>query len=119
MRSILLNADSDILPDTLATLHDDGSVELSIVGLAGLDPSPRALTREELAVGIISSNPPTIRTLDKPQAPLFMLRAIEISLPDGLLDNDIGAGALDKEQLLLSQVTRIVRNAMIALEPPE
>jgi hypothetical protein len=108
------------LPDINATKHDDGSYELEITGLTGLLSIPRAIDLDEKALGIISANPPRIRSSDVAMLDLLMLRAIEKALPDGLLDNVEGVeGALDKEQLLCAQIVRTVRRALIALEPPE
>jgi hypothetical protein len=109
----------DDLPDVTATLHDDGSYEVSITGLAGLADRPRSPTPLEVAAGILSSNPPTVRSSDITQLDLLMLRAVEMALPDGLLDNVTGEpGAVDKEQLLLAQLVRVIRRALWAIEAP-
>lgn len=108
------------LPDITATKHDDGSYELEITGLTGLLTKPRAIDLDEKALGILSANPPRIRSADLAMLDLLMLRALEKALPDGLLDNVEGIeGATDKEQALCSQIVRTVRRALIALEPPE
>lgn len=111
----------DDLPDATATLHDDGSYEFSITGLAGLAERPRAPTRAEVDAGILSSDPPTIRTKDIRKSEILMLRAVELALPDGLLDNvetDDDSGVVDKESLLLAQLTRVIRRVHWVLEPP-
>lgn len=109
----------DDLPDVTATLDDSGYYEISITGLLGLAENPRALTKAESDAGIVSVNPPTVRTDDPEQLELLMLRTVEIGLPVGMLDNVEGVqGAVDLEHLLLAQLTRVVRRARIALEPP-
>ena len=109
----------DDLPDITATLHDDGSYEFSITGLTGFVARPRDPTQAEIDAGILSSSPPTIRTKDFRLVERLMLRAVEIGLPEGTLDNVEGVdGAVDKEQLLLAQLTRVIRRAWWELEPP-
>jgi hypothetical protein len=118
--STTVTISDDDLPDATATLHDDGSYEFSITGLAGLAERPRAPSRAELDAGILSSDPPTIRTSDIRKAEILMLRAVELALPDGLLDNveDETGAVIDKESLLLAQLTRIIRRVTWVLEPP-
>lgn len=114
MRTVLVSVEG--LPDAIATLHDDDSIEISVTGLTGLVARPRDPSREETEAGILTADPPTIRTSDRRQLELLVLRAVEIAIPDGLLDNVAG---IDREQLLLVQIGRLVRRLMWKLEPPE
>ena len=118
MASVSLTPDD--LPDVEATLDSEGYYTIAITGLTGLDDPARDPTKEERDAGIVTLNPPTVRVADTRGVELVMLRAIEGALPDGLLDNTEGVdGAVDKEHLLLAQVTRVVRLALITLETPE
>lgn len=109
----------DELPDVSATLHDDGTYEVSITGITGLLDRTRDLTRQESDAGIVSANPPTVRTDEVDQIPLLILQAVEVAMPEGLLSNVEGIdGTIDREQALLAQLTRVVRRALITLEPP-
>jgi hypothetical protein len=106
------------LPDATATKHDDGTYEFSVTGLAGLATRPRTPTALERADGISSSDPPTVRG-PLLGIELLLLRAVEMALPDGTLDNLEGVeGAVDKEQLLLAQLTRVVRRLSWKLDVP-
>jgi len=108
----------DGLPDITATLEDDGTYDVTITGLTGLDETPRALTKAEKEAGIVAANPPRVRTKELRNVDLLLLRAIEVGLPEELLENFVGGGAVDREQLLLGQICRTVDRVMWELEPP-
>lgn len=112
------------LPDVKATKHDDGSYEVAITGLAGLDGRTidRFSLRQQAFLaqkGVTQTTPPTVRLPTLRGLELAMLLAVEQTMPDELLDNVEGTpGALDKEHLLLDHIIRTVRLALIKLEPP-
>ncbi len=104
------------IPDATAILHDDGSYEFSITGLAGMLERPRNPTPAERRAGIRSSDPPTVKTKQLRNVELLMLRAVEMATPPELLENEFQLP--DKSQMLLAQIVRIWRRLLWQLEPP-
>lgn len=109
------------LPDC-SLEHDGEWYVLQITGLEGLVELPRFLRRDEEQAGIISLQPPTVRTKDARHLEQLMSRCLEVVIPPDLLETPLvesnGRPGRDRQQLLLAQATRIVRRALLRLEPP-
>jgi hypothetical protein len=106
------------LPD--ATISKSGAeYTIEVTGLTGLQDKPRDLTVEERAFGVVAANPPTVTTT-RNNLELALVRAVEVSMPEGLLDeveSNTGEPVYLKHQLLIAQVTRLVRVCLETLEP--
>lgn len=109
------------LPDASMSLSEGGVYTYSVTGISDLAETPRLLTLEETRAGIVSASPPTVAAADKRDLDLLMVRAIEIaggSALEALLKDPAPNGTDQplKHQLFISQICRLTRICLQALE---